>query len=105
MTFLYVTVKLKIPLNLKQYYNSHFNEKIMKSFKKSTEILLNLLYLYLLVLYMYLTLSGAHFSSVHIFKVIGGMTNTAPQYFCNITRAFQHCLNIVVNIAAMHHKY
>ena len=52
MTFFYRTFKLKISLNLKQYYNSRFNEKIIKSFKKSIEILSNLLYLYLLVFYV-----------------------------------------------------
>ena len=47
--FFYLTFKLKISLNLKQYYNSRFNKKIIKLFKKSIEILSNLLYLYLLV--------------------------------------------------------
>ena len=49
MTFFYRTFKLKISLNLKQYYNSGFKEKIIKSFKKSMEILSNLLYLYFLI--------------------------------------------------------
>ena len=38
LTFFYRTFKLKISLNLKQYYNSRFNEKVIKSFKKSIEI-------------------------------------------------------------------
>ena len=52
MTFMYQTFKLNIGLNLKQYCNLRFNEKIIKSFKKSIEILSNLLYLYLLLFYI-----------------------------------------------------
>ena len=52
MTFFYRTFKLKISLNLKQYYNSRFNGKIIKSFKKIIDILSNLLYLYWLVFYI-----------------------------------------------------
>ena len=52
MTFFYPKLKLKISLNLEQYYNSRFNEKIIKSFKNVIEILSNLLYLYLLIFNM-----------------------------------------------------
>ena len=48
----YRIFKLNISLNLKQYYNLCINERIVKSFKESIELLSNLLYLYLLVFYI-----------------------------------------------------
>ena len=50
--FFYRTSKLKIGLNLKQYYNSRFNEKIIKSFKNIIKLTL---FVFVCILYMFNT--------------------------------------------------